>query len=486
MTGDLQGSRRGGPRPVRAWRRALVYGMGLSGAAAAAALSRREVRVHAVDARGEAELDPAARRLVRSGRVEGLLGESADLPSDLDAVVLSPGVPPERPLLRAARAAGLPILAEVELAWQLLAEASAPTVVAITGSNGKSTTTALAGALLEQAGHPVEVCGNIGTPLCARLDGPADRVFVVELSSFQLEAVDQFHPRAAALLNLSPDHLDRYANLEEYAAAKARIFRRQANGDVAILNGDDRASRRFQGRGGGAPASVRRRLFSRLRRVEDGCYLDRDRVVEVGPDICRELFRTGDLALDGLHNLENAMAAALLAAAVGAPPERFRPALRRFEGLPHRMRLVATHGGVRYWNDSKATNPAAVVSALEGFEAGSVHLILGGRAKDDRAAFAELAAAAETTAAAVYLIGEAAPKIASVLSGRTPRRLCGTLAQAFVSASTAAGAGQSVLLSPACASFDQFENFDQRGRRFEAAVRSLARGGDSPCVGSDG
>ncbi len=464
--------------PVSAWRSVLVYGLGLSGVAASRALSDRDVRVVAVDGRPAGDLGAAARELLRTGRVEGLLAEeSGSLPAGLDAIVLSPGVPPDRPLLRAARSAGVPILAEVELAWRLLEAKASPTVVGVTGSNGKSTTTALTGALLEAAGYRVEVCGNIGTPLCARVDGPRDRVFVVELSSFQLEAVDRFRPRAAALLNISPDHLDRYANVAEYAAAKARIFGRQAAGDVAVVNADDGEARRWSGGRRGAPAAVRRRFFSRLRRVEDGCYLDRDRVIEVGPEFRRELFRLGDLRLDGLHNVENAMAAALLAAAVGADPSRFAPALRGFGGLPHRMRLVDTVGGVRYYNDSKATNPAAAVKALAGFGDGSVHLILGGRAKDEAAAFAELASVASAKAAAVYLIGEAAPRIASVLAGGTERRLCGTLERAVETASAASSEGQAVLLSPACASFDQFEDFADRGCRFEEQVRALAAAG---------
>ncbi|MDE2850341.1 MAG: UDP-N-acetylmuramoyl-L-alanine--D-glutamate ligase [Acidobacteriota bacterium] len=464
--------------PVSSWRNALVYGLGLSGVAASRALSDRNVRVVAVDGRPAPELGATARELLRTGRVDRLLAEKGPgLPAGLDAVVLSPGVPPDRPLLQAARSAGVPILAEVELAWRLLEAKASPTVVGVTGSNGKSTTTALTGALLEAAGYPVEVCGNIGTPLCARVDGPPDRVFVVELSSFQLEAVDRFRPRAAALLNISPDHLDRYANVAEYAGAKTRIFGRQAAGDVAVVNADDGEARRWSGGRHGAPAAVRRRFFSRLRKVEDGCYLDRDRVIEVGPEFRRELFRLGDLRLDGVHNVENAMAAALLAAAVGADPSCFAPALRRFEGLPHRMRLAGTVGGVRYYNDSKATNPAAAVKALAGFSDGSVHLILGGRAKDEGAAFAELASVAGAKVAAVYLIGEAAPVIASVLAGATERHLCGTLERAVEVAAAASSEGQTVLLSPACASFDQFEDFADRGRRFEEQVRTLAAAG---------
>ena len=264
----------------------------------------------------------------------------------------------------------------------------------------------------------------------------------------------------------------------EYAAAKARIFGNQALGDIAVVNGDDSQARRLGSDRGGASAQVRRRLFSRLRQVEDGCYLDRDRVIEVGPNVRRELFRLDDLALDGLHNVENAMAAALLASAVGADPHGFASGLRGFGGLPHRMRLVETMDGVRYYNDSKATNPAASTQALAGFGDGSVHLILGGRAKGE-ADFAELAAVAAVKAAAVYLIGEAAGAIESVLLDGTAHRRCGSLDRAVEAASAASSRGESVLLSPACASFDQFEDFADRGRCFERQVRALAaaRGG---------
>ena len=471
------------PTPVASWRSALVYGLGLSGVAAARALCDRGVDVVAVDGRPAADLSAPARELLQNGRVLALLDERrSELPTEVDAVVLSPGVPPDRPLLRLARARDTPILAEVELAYRLL-EASAPTLVAITGSNGKSTTTALTGALLEAAGYPVEVCGNIGTPLSSRVDGPPGRVFVVELSSFQLEAVDRFRPRAAALLNLSPDHLDRYRDVAEYGAAKARIFGRQGSGDVAVLNGDDSEACRLGGGRLGAPARVRRRFFSRLRRVEDGCYLDRDRVIEVGPDLRREVFRLDDLALDGLHNVENAMAAALLASAVGAEPGGYAPGLRRFDGLPHRMRLVDTIAGVRYFNDSKATNPAAATQALAGFDDASVHLILGGRAKGGGDGLAELAAMAANKASGVYLIGEAAEAIASILPAGIACHRCGSLERAVAAAATAAAPGHSVLLSPACASFDQFDDFAARGRAFEQQVRDLAAAGEG---GADG
>ena len=261
------------------WRRALVYGLGLSGKAAARLLLARGVEVVGVDARPAAALDlgdlaAEARLVVHAGE------EPAELPAGLDGVVVSPGVPMDRPLLAAARRRGLPVIAEVELAFPFL---NGP-VVAITGSNGKSTTTALTGALLRAAGRRVEVCGNIGEPLAGVVEGPPGRVFVVELSSFQIEGVATFRPQAAALLNLSGDHLDRYGGMAAYAAAKKRLFATQGSDDVAVLNADDPATLELA-------TAARRRLFSRRRRVEDGCWLDGDRVVESVPGADRKSTR---------------------------------------------------------------------------------------------------------------------------------------------------------------------------------------------------
>ncbi|HEX2164123.1 MAG TPA: UDP-N-acetylmuramoyl-L-alanine--D-glutamate ligase, partial [Thermoanaerobaculia bacterium] len=279
--------------PGRSWRRVLVYGLGVSGAAAARLLASRGAAVVGIDARRPEELAldlPAGARFEAWSEDE-LAGRG--LPGDVEAVVLSPGVPPERPLLAEARRRGLPVVAEIELAFPLL---DGP-VVAITGSNGKSTTTALAGALLAAAGRQVEVCGNIGTALSAVVDGPPGRTFVVETSSFQLEAIERFRPRAAAYLNLAPDHLDRYASLDEYAAAKERLFANQQADDVAVLNADDP-------RTAGVAARARRRSFSRRGEVADGCFVAGGAVVERAPgEPDRELLRLADLPLAGAHNV---------------------------------------------------------------------------------------------------------------------------------------------------------------------------------------
>ena len=453
------------PGQNREWRRALVYGLGVSGRAAAALLRRRGVEVLGIDERGEAEFDP--RELAELEAIAGIELRFAHPPGDalgdetVDVVVMSPGVPLDRPLVDEARAAGIPVVAEVELAY---AFATGP-VLGITGSNGKSTTTALTGALLTSAGIASEVCGNIGRPLSACVDGPEGQVFVVELSSFQLEAVDRFHPRAAALLNLSPDHLDRHRDLGAYFAAKARLFARQRPDDVAVLNADDPQV-------AAVASDARRRFFSRRREVEDGCYLDGDAVVERQPGgVPRVLFHRGDLPLAGVGNLENAMAASLLALSCGAAPDGFAAALATFRGLPHRMERVIECGGVVWIDDSKATNVGATVMSLAGFAPGSVHLILGGRSKG--ADLEPLVPAVERAARRVYLVGEATADLERLLVGRVEIEDSGEVERAVAAAAVVAQPGETVLLSPACASFDQFDNFAARGDHFQHLAREI-------------
>ncbi|HEX4956135.1 MAG TPA: UDP-N-acetylmuramoyl-L-alanine--D-glutamate ligase [Thermoanaerobaculia bacterium] len=440
------------------WNRALVVGLGASGKAAAKLLLDRGVAVLGVDDKPAASLD--------LGPLAGAVGFElagavpATVPVGVDGVVVSPGVPLALPLFADARAKGLPILAEVELAFPLLDG----DVVAITGSNGKSTSTALAGAMIAASGRPVEVCGNIGTPLSAVVEGPPGRAFVVELSSFQLEGIDTFRPKAAALLNLAPDHLDRYQDFAAYGEAKRRLFARQGPEDVAVLNADDPYS-------AATTTPSRRRFFSRLRAVADGCWLAGSGVIESRPgQPDRPLFAVADVPLAGTHNLENAMAAALLALAVGTEPAALLAGLRGFHGLPHRLEKVAEAGGVTWWDDSKGTNPAATVKSLEGFTDGSVHLILGGRNKGNDPA--ELAPMVARKARRLYLIGEAAPDFERALGPLVPAERSGTLAVAVAAARATATSGEAVVLSPACASFDQFRNYADRGEQFQRLVRA--------------
>ena len=425
--------------------------------------------------------------------------EPEALPEGIDAVVVSPGVPLDRPLLADARRRGVPVLAEVELAFELV---DGP-VVAVTGSNGKSTTTALAGAMLREAGWDARVCGNIGEPLSSQVgvsragasrSEPGRAVYVVELSSFQLTTIHRFRPRAAAFLNLAADHLDRHGTLEDYAAAKRRIFenqRRRSHGedgaggeDVAVLNADDPIVQATETRS-------RRRLFSRRVEVADGCFLRGGEVVERVPRGRAEageivLFGASDVPLAGAHNLANAMAAALLARVLDAPPEALRAALAGFGGLPHRMERVAERHGVTWYDDSKGTNPAATLGCLESFADGTVHLILGGRNKGND--FAVLSRAVAAKARRVYLIGESADEIARALAeapggsgsgsggGEVPLSRSETLDRAVAEVAERARPGESVLLSPACASFDQFRDFNQRGDVFQRLVRATVGG----------
>ncbi len=458
-----------GPWGNGRFERVLVYGLGMSGRAATLMLLSRGVSVVAVDAKAGVDVSDLEAAASEKARFELLAGgEPQELPSSaggFDAVIVSPGVPLDKPLLEDARRRGIPVIAEVELAAPFL---NGP-IVGITGSNGKSTTTALTGAMLRAAGHKVEVCGNIGEPLVGKIDGPPGRVFVVELSSFQIDGIVTLKPRAAALLNLSEDHLDRYGSMAAYAASKKRLFMNQDGNGIAVLNADDPETLDVQ-------TQARKRYFSRKARVEDGCYAHNGRVIEVTPgepDV--DLFRASDVPLAGVHNLENAMAAALLARAIGAEPEELRAGLAGFKGLPHRMERVGERAGVVWYDDSKGTNPGATAKSLEGFDAGTVHLILGGRNKG--ADLASLVPLIREKVRRAYLIGEAADEFEPVLQGVVDFERSGTMDRAVASAAASAKAGESVVLSPACASFDQFKNFVHRGQVFQDLVRRQLQGG---------
>ncbi|MFY9822031.1 MAG: UDP-N-acetylmuramoyl-L-alanine--D-glutamate ligase [Thermoanaerobaculia bacterium] len=437
--------------PSGRFERVLVYGLGLSGRAAVRLLLAHGATVLVTD-------DKA----VDAGDLE--IEIVSALPTEIDLVVVSPGVPLDKPLLEEARTKGVPVIAEVELAFPFL---DGP-VIAITGSNGKSTTTAMTAAMVRAAGLPVEMCGNIGEPLAGKVDGPPGRVFVVELSSFQIEGIVTLKPKAAALLNLAEDHLDRYGSMAAYADAKRRLFRDMDEDGVAVLNADDPETLR-------TPTRARRRLFSRLAPVTDGCFSTAEgNVVEVAPgapDV--DLFHASDVPLAGVQNLENAMAAALLARAVGVGPVAIAAALRGFTGLPHRLERVGERDGVAFYDDSKGTNPGATMKAIEGFADGTVHLILGGRNKN--ADLAALTPMVRRKARRAYLIGEAAEEFAAALEGAVPFERSETLDRAVRSAAAQARRGEAVVLSPACASFDQFKSFNHRGDVFQELARAILK-----------
>jgi UDP-N-acetylmuramoylalanine--D-glutamate ligase len=405
-------------------RRVLVVGLARSGVAASLALARRGVEVVAADR--DAGLDTG--RLVDEG-VELHLGtEEEGLLEGVELVVKSPGVPGESPLPAAARSRDVPVWSEVELGWRLLGR---PPLIGVTGTNGKTTTSELLGAIFRAAGRPVEVAGNVGRPLTA-LDGALEpgAWVVCELSSFQLEDVHELACEVAILINLEPDHLDRHGTFEAYRDAKLRIF--------------ERAQTKIVPRGLG------------LEGVEFGA---------------NDLLPAEPL-IPGHHNRENAAAATAAARAVGIDEDAIATALRAFPGVPHRLELVAEIGGVRYVNDSKATNTAAARRGIAAYAGSPLHLILGGSVKGE--SFAELALSLPEDVRSIDLVGEAEDELAQVLdlAGR-PYRRAGDLGTAVALASSDARPGDVVLLSPACASYDQYRNFEERGDHFRRLVESL-------------
>jgi UDP-N-acetylmuramoylalanine--D-glutamate ligase len=451
-----------------AGRRVAVVGLARSGVAAARLLAAAGARVAACDARGLEALGPEAAALAGEG-VRLLAGPGsatagADAVRGAELVVVSPGVPLDSPQVAPARAAGVPIIGELELGWRAM-EAEA---VAITGTNGKTTTTALTGALLAEGPRPVLVAGNIGTPLAAHARTfPADGIAVCEVSSFQLETVEAFHPRVAAVLNLTPDHLDRHGTLAAYTDAKARVFLNQTAADCAVLNADDAGAR------GLAPRTRARVLwFSRRRPVEDGVFvrdawivgrLDGAETV-VGP--------VAEIALRGAHNLENVLAATACARWMGIAPDAIRRAVARFPAVPHRIEPVRELDGVTFYNDSKGTNVDSTVKALESFTEPIV-LIAGGVGKGQD--FRPLAEAARGRVARAIVIGQDGPALGAALAAAgIAVTASASLAEAVEAARQAARRGAAVLLSPACASFDMFRNYEHRGDVFRELVRALA------------
>jgi UDP-N-acetylmuramoylalanine--D-glutamate ligase len=438
--------------------RAVVVGLGASGVAAARLLVRQGWRVTVTDLKLRQELGQRLAELP-AGVATVLGGHPPELLGGTSLVVTSPGVAWDAPFLVEARAQGIEVLAEVELAYRTKPEVP---IAGVTGSNGKSTVTALLGEILRSAGLRVGVGGNIGHPACAlALDGESE-AWVLELSSFQLEGSIRLRPRVGLLLNVSADHLDRHAGMTEYLALKARLFANQEPSDWAVLNADDPAVS-----GLSVPSTVIR--FSlHDRRAE--AHLAGTTLVLDGA----ALLPRAELPLLGDHNVANALAAALGAARMGAPVEAITASLRSFQGLPHRHQVVAQGGGVRWVEDSKGTNIGATAAGLAGYTPGTIHLILGGLGKGQD--FRELRAAVSWRVARAYLIGRAAEEIASALEGAVALERCGTLKEAVRRAAARARAGDTVLLSPACASFDQFRDYADRGETFARLARAAAGG----------
>ena len=442
--------------------RAAVFGLARSGLAAAEVLASRGVEVVATDRKTSEELPELAQR---EGLTYILGGHPESMLDDVDLAVVSPGIRLDLPIFDATRARGIPIVSEIELASRLLPGV----VVGITGTNGKSTTTALIAALLRDAGRDAVPCGNFGTPWISFAARPAPetpRIWVVELSSYQLEAIRRFAPDVAVHLNLTPDHLDRYRSMDDYGAAKARLFENQREAQVAVLNADDPLVARIHVR-------ARRLAFSRTSEPEYGAWLrDGLFLAQLDGKGPRVVARREDLSLPGAHNVENALAALAAALPLGVSPESAVQTLRSFRGLPHRSVKVRVRNGVTFVNDSKGTNIDATLKSLEGYPAGRVLLILGGKDKGDD--FSRLAPAVAAKARAVLTIGAAGGAIAEAMEAAGVEVVrAGTLERAIEEGVRLGTPGDVVLLSPACASFDQFQNFEHRGEVFEKLVNAL-------------
>ncbi|HET6831120.1 MAG TPA: UDP-N-acetylmuramoyl-L-alanine--D-glutamate ligase [Solirubrobacterales bacterium] len=445
------------PRPSLPEGPFLVVGLARSGVAAAAALAARGERVYGTDRGSPA----AASRLADAGVELDLDGDGTHLLDRVSAVIKSPGVPPEAPVIAAARAGGMPVLGELELGWRL-----APNrFVAVTGTNGKTTVTEWLGHAFRTAGMPVAVAGNVGTPLSAVAAGlDPDATVVCECSSFQLEDSVAFAPEVAVFLNISPDHADRHPTLAAYLGAKLRIFAAQPADSDAVIDADEPALRDVE-----IPGDARCRRYGIEGCVAGACTVR----YEAGAihDDAGPLVERSELALAGEHNIRNAMAVATAALSAGVPRDAVAAALRDFTAIPHRLEPVGELGGVAYVNDSKATNVAAAQAALVTFGDG-VHAIFGGSLKGER--FAPLVPAVAGHCVACYLIGEAAEQLAADLApAGVPLRRSGDLETAVAEAATAARPGETVLLAPACASFDAFADYEDRGRRFRELVEGL-------------
>ena len=444
----------------------LVAGFARSGRAAADFLYRRGAVVTVSDSRSPwsfaAEIPDLLGRKI--GVEFGQHGSETFGRQDL--VVTSPGVPWELPALEAARERGIPVVAEVEAAsWFFKGN-----LVGVTGSNGKTTTAALLGRMLQESGFQTFVGGNIGVPLISMVDeSTAESVAVVELSSFQLEGTDSMNPQVAVMLNITPNHLDRHPSFESYVEAKARILSNQTESDYAVLNADDPVVAGLAERGHG-----RKTFFSRTQDIPEGLLLSGGQVVYRVGHLQRDLFSPGDVKLRGAFNLENVLAASAAASVLGADFDAIAKAVREFRGVEHRLELAGEVLGVEFYNDSKATSVDATVKALGAFD-GGVHLILGG--KDKGAPYAPLIPLLKNRVREVLLIGAAAERIAGELAGTVDLVPAGDLETAVRRAFSRARPGDVILLSPACSSFDQFQDYEERGRRFKQIVEGLAQEG---------
>ncbi len=451
----------------------LIVGAARSGIAAAEFLLDQGARVLLTDLKDQDALASAIAPLQSLARRSGALalelgGHNAESFRKCDLVVVSPGVPLALPFFQESRKAGIPVIAEVELAARHLHGK----ILGITGSNGKTTTTTLVAELLCSAGLKGHAAGNIGAPLTGYVAGSTARdIYVTELSSFQLEGIENFRPFVGSILNITPDHMDRYPDFPSYIAAKKRIFMDQTSSDFAVLNADDPRTAAIA-----AEVSAQPFLFSRRIEPERGAFVRGGRLLFRDGSGEQPILETCDIALRGEHNLENVLAACAIALLAGAEPSSLRDTVRQFKGVEHRLQLIASINGVQYFNDSKATNVDATIKSLQAFP-GNVHLIAGGR--DKGGDFTVLRKLVGERVTHLVLIGEAAGKLRDALQGLVETSEAASLQEAVLRCSRRARPGDVVLLAPACASFDMFRNYEHRGEMFKQAVLELKRASKS-------
>ncbi|NLB42159.1 MAG: UDP-N-acetylmuramoyl-L-alanine--D-glutamate ligase [Clostridiales bacterium] len=445
----------------------LVAGMARSGLSAAKLLYRLGARVIVYDKKAYNEVNNLVEELESAIRCEFCLGEEPDkLLEQIDLIVMSPGIPTDVPFLVKAKAMGIKVISEVELAYQYC---KAP-ILAVTGTNGKTTTTTLLGEIVKASGITTHVVGNIGVPFTDKVDEmESSHMAVVEISSFQLQTVEEFHPWISLMLNLTPDHLDRHKTMENYLATKARIFENQCEGDFLILNGEDSLVKELKPDNGSKVY-----FLSRLQTLEEGAWLENGHImVNIGKGAL-PICSVDQVGILGSHNLENALAAALAAALAGVEPTIIAKVLKEFPGVEHRIEKVDTIDGVVYYNDSKGTNPDSSIKAIDAMK-GSVVLIAGGY--DKKASYGDFIDAFGSKVKELVLLGETADAIAAAAKekGFNNIHMTKTIEEAVEKACELSYPGWNVLLSPACASWDMFEDFEERGRVFKEAVKALRR-----------
>jgi UDP-N-acetylmuramoylalanine--D-glutamate ligase len=443
-------------------KRVLVVGLGRSGVASALFLKSQGARVTVSDVKSPEQLREEIPLLLDHGIAVETGGHGERTFQNQDLIVVSPGVPVDSEPITQARGLGQPVIGEIQLAAEFLKG----TIIAITGSNGKTTTTTLIGEILAAGGLKTLVGGNIGTPAISLVpEATPETVIVLEVSSFQLETIHSFRPKIGIVLNVTPDHLDRHRTFAAYVDAKARLFENQQTEDFAVLNADDPTCVELAGRTRGQVF-----WFSRKHEVAPGAFVSEGEIVFRGAGTEQQLMPASEIPLKGSHNLENVLAAVCAGTLMGCEAGKIAGAIRNFKAVEHRLEYVATVRGVEYYNDSKATNVDATIKALESFP-GNIHLVLGG--KDKGSDYTLLNDLLRQRVKCVYTIGAAAEKIQSQIKGATSIVASGTIDAAVKQAAASAHPGDVVLLAPACASFDQFQNYEHRGRVFRDLVLAL-------------